>query len=442
MLTEGSVNVILKGTQEGFKKIIELFSEGKLSDLLSIPVIDVKTHIQGHIHGATLKTSSIPSPIDIIPDTQRDNLMIFPSEPYHPPVLKAVKVFVEDSFHEDFIIDNGDAGDISSAQVKRFADYFCDGLSLKADDIWVNLSAYESKRMIPDSLAKTKLGRDLLAQDCILKRLTASLIHPDSEWGKRYWNKVYEETERVYGDIPSTFNLYQKVWIVPDKAEIYETKLPCENFDKSSPLIKSLCENPDKKEGYVGIIAESRLKVLCETDYMAITKDFGGNENFQDIKSFNDLCTSIFKEVILPVIEEEVNHGQNFILERQIYNALILALLCKEKLQDYHGWKEFIDTGQKSLKPSVHKIEPIEDETIQKRSKPPLSSEDYFKIEERLLPDFDPTQKNINDYFYNQYLDLFKKGLYTCTRRYLNPKTQKIFTQTHFSGGIRFSEMA
>ena len=34
-------------------------------------------------------------------------------------------------------------------------------------------------------------------------------------------------------------------------------------------------------------------------------------------------------EVILPVIEEEVNHGKNFRYLRQIYNSLILATWFK-----------------------------------------------------------------------------------------------------------------
>jgi hypothetical protein len=63
----------------------------------------------------------------------------------------------------------------------------------------VNLSAYEYDRMLPAELSGTLMGRDLLAQDCVLKRLTASLLHPDSETGGEYWKAVYAESRRRFG---------------------------------------------------------------------------------------------------------------------------------------------------------------------------------------------------------------------------------------------------
>ena len=37
------------------------------------------------------------------------------------------------------------------------------------------------------------MGRDLLAEDYMLKQITASLIYPEDETGKKFWKRIYEE---------------------------------------------------------------------------------------------------------------------------------------------------------------------------------------------------------------------------------------------------------
>ncbi len=69
------------------------------------------------------------------------------------------------------------------------------GLTIPEKDLWVNLSPYEKDRMVPQALGETALGRDLLAQDYILKQLTASLIYPEKELGKSFWDKVYAKAQ-------------------------------------------------------------------------------------------------------------------------------------------------------------------------------------------------------------------------------------------------------
>jgi ABC-type sulfate/molybdate transport systems ATPase subunit len=60
--------------------------------------------------------------------------------------------------------------------------YFLASLTIPEKDLWVNLShPYEKDRMIArKNLGQTEMGRDMLAQDYILKQLTASLIYPES----------------------------------------------------------------------------------------------------------------------------------------------------------------------------------------------------------------------------------------------------------------------
>jgi len=50
----------------------------------------------------------------------------------------------------------------------------------------VTQSAYEKDRIIPEQLGQTVMGRDMLAQDYILKQLTASLIYPEKIFQSNY----------------------------------------------------------------------------------------------------------------------------------------------------------------------------------------------------------------------------------------------------------------
>ena len=43
-----------------------------------------------------------------------------------------------------------------------------------------------------NEFGQTEMGRDLLAQDYMLKQLTASLMYPEKELGQEFWNRVYE----------------------------------------------------------------------------------------------------------------------------------------------------------------------------------------------------------------------------------------------------------
>ena len=54
-------------------------------------------------------------------------------------------------------------------------------------------SPYEKDRIIPQSFGLTEMGRDLLAEDYMLKQITASLIYPEDEIGKKFWKRIYEE---------------------------------------------------------------------------------------------------------------------------------------------------------------------------------------------------------------------------------------------------------
>jgi hypothetical protein len=184
--------------------------------------------------------------------------------------------------------------------------YFLASLTTPEEDMWVNLSPYEKNRIVPESLGQTIMGRDLLEQDYILKQITASLIHPDTPSGKQFWAKVYTKTQAQFGTTEVPINTFNKVWIMPDKATVWE-------HDNSV------------------FVMERHLKVMLEEDYLSKDKS---RPNNQALQANTQTTKEIIRQIIIPTLEEEVNNGDAFAQLRQIYNAMILATWYKKRLKD------------------------------------------------------------------------------------------------------------
>ena len=125
--------------------------------------------------------------------------------------------------------------------------YFLASLTVPEDQIWVNLSPYEQERMIAEGLGQTEMGRDLLAQDYMLKQITASLGYPESDLGAKFWVTVYRLAQEKLGTTNIPIKTFNKVWIVPRKAAVYE------------------------HENSVFVVSRD-LKVMLEEDYLALQK--------------------------------------------------------------------------------------------------------------------------------------------------------------------------
>ena len=151
--------------------------------------------------------------------------MISPSPAFVPVLLKGMTIHPDDPLKFDFIIDSGNT-DFTTDQVKEASEklvkYFLASMTIPKDDLWVNLSPYEEDRIIPNELGKTELGRDMLAQDYILKQLTASLMYPEEELGKKFWDRIYKKAKDQFGTSEIPVNTFNKVWIVPEVATVYE----------------------------------------------------------------------------------------------------------------------------------------------------------------------------------------------------------------------------
>ncbi len=125
--------------------------------------------------------------------------MIARSENFNPAIISGVIIHPEDPLKFDFVIDKGDLN-LNKHDFKKESEklvkYFLSSLTVSIDEMWVNLSPYEKNRIIPDIFGKTEMGRDLLAQDYILKQLTSSMMYPGNELGTKFWNRVYAQAKK------------------------------------------------------------------------------------------------------------------------------------------------------------------------------------------------------------------------------------------------------
>jgi len=231
---------------------------------------------------------------------------------YEPALLKGLTVHKDNPFLFDFIMDTGHSqlkGDALKKEGDRLVKYFFACLTIPEKDLWVNLSPYEKDRMVPQALGQTAMGKDLLAEDYILKQLTASLIYPEKNLGKEFWNRVYAKARQLYGNTQIPVNTFNKVWILADKATVYE-------------------------HGQTAFVLEKHLKVMLEEDYLATQKHAPFSASIIPANaSIHNVGSQIIREIILPELEREVNQGQNFAPLRQIFNSLILASWYKKNLK-------------------------------------------------------------------------------------------------------------
>ena len=308
-------------------------------------------------------------------------VMVHLSPPIDPPILKGIKVHPDNPFRFDFILDKGD-GQLGNDQLKdessKLIKYFLTSLTIPEKDLWVNLSPYEKDRIIPNSFGLTSMGRDLLGEDYMLKQITASLIYPEDKIGKKFWKRIYEEAAKRYGTTNIPVNTFNKVWIVPEKAVVYE----------------------NTKAG-TAYVVKSKLKVMLEQDYLSLEKHEGIQSERTQTKDTNQLGSQVVREIVIPELTTEVNKNKNFAQLRQVYNSLILATWYKKKIKDSILEQVYVNKNKVA---GVNIDNPKEKEKI-----------------------------------YQQYLKAFKKGVYNYIKEDVDPATQETIPRKYFSGGVDFA---
>jgi Outer membrane efflux protein len=258
------------------------------------------------------------------------------SSSYSLPVLRGMRVYPAKPFEFDFMVGSGDRHTIDQKETSLLIKYFLTCLTIPAEDLWVNLSPYESGRIIPDELALTDAGNNLLVQDKLLKQLASSLTYPESRLGKKFWEQVYKKTYEKFGTSNLPVNTYNKVWIVPERAVVYDM-------------------------GDRALIGDTHLKVMLDEDYLATQK----HQRQLNVKAAQgeNITQSITKEIILPELEKEINEGKNFAPVRQIFHSMVLAAWFKRALKrnvlsDFYVNKKKIsgvDDVDKKAKEDIYK---------------------------------------------------------------------------------------
>ena len=310
-----------------------------------------------------------------------------PSAPYSPPLLRGMTLNRKDPLDIQFIFQQGQRAlpeDKIKDESTRLIKYFLTALTIPEDDLWVNLSPYERDRMITEDLRQTELGRDLLAQDYLLKQLAGSLLHPDTPEGSAFWKKVHKQVYRRFGQTNIPIETFQKVWIVPERAVVHE------------------------HEDTV-FITDSHLKIMMEEDYLALTQHKKKGRAVPSASAPRDarqpqesaaISNAIYREIILPVLEQEVNDGKIFSQLRQISHAMILAAWYKETLKQSLLAHLYVNQG---------KIQGV-----------------------------DLKDPQIIAHIYDQYLKTFRQGIFNFIREESHPGTQAVLPRKYFSGGFSF----
>ncbi len=301
------------------------------------------------------------------------------SPKFNQASLKGIVFHPQNPFKFDFILDEGDSHldqEEAMAQSQKIAAYFLASLTTPEKEIWVNLSPFEKGRIVPPSFGNTLMGQNLLAQDYMLKQIMASALYPEKDLGKEFWQKVYKQAEEKFGTTNIAFNTFNKVWIVPDKAVVYENA-------KMNAVF----------------VAESSLKVMLEKDYLAENiHKVGFNTVPAEDSVASAMSSAVVRELVIPALEKEVNEGKNFAPLRQVYQALILAKWYKDNLKNNVIAKGYVDQN---------KIEGV-------------NSQDTQMVSE----------------IYGQYLKAYRKGVFNFIKEDFDEASQSVVPRKYFSGGF------
>ncbi|MEW5757977.1 MAG: HEAT repeat domain-containing protein [Candidatus Omnitrophota bacterium] len=294
--------------------------------------------------------------------------------------------------------------------------YFLTALTIQDSEFWVNLNPNQPNRLTGTNLSYTDMGKHLLLLDLKLKKDTAFSLFPGLSTGATtYWERVFAKAKQLSNrrtdelknsrtvSIPTTF----RVWIVPDKAEVYEDG-------------KGSC-----------VITKSTLKVLLESEYLQLPQTpslpkrgiKGEFDNNQELQSY---CEAQLKELILPNLTYKVNHDPSYEPLRQIYNAIILAKWYKENVSAKGGPA----SGGKS------QSEKLEELTNQRTDE--LKNAFSSIINTNNLNGLISKEPVTKEQIFAAYLDSVKQGEYHLTKTNYNEELKANIRRSYVSGGVGF----
>lgn len=221
-------------------------------------------------------SGTLPSPTQVLETSKYGDLASF----------VGLRIDESDPFKINFVLDTAGNEKYSQEHLNLLVEFFLSAVTLPKEKFWVNLSPYEQDRIIDEKLLDTSSGRLLLEQDYVLKVLSSSLTHPDTNSGKNYWDRIINRNESEKNNISE---LLRKVWIVPKLAKL------------------STVNN-------MVLIDEASLSIESEEDYLKLDNGVTGSVN--------------------SVLEDQVNKGEHFALLRSFYKAFVLGLWYKDMMKE------------------------------------------------------------------------------------------------------------
>jgi hypothetical protein len=174
-------------------------------------------------------------------------------------------------------------GQLAAAQM---SDAFFVWLNLPTSTFWVNLNPREVDRIIDAKLGSTDVGRILLQADLRMKKLAAQLTNPDTDTGKQFWGEPNPAN--------ATECAVTRQWIVPKPAVVYE------------------------ENGGLYIV-DAPLEVKSEGEKL------NGTTGDPACPVPSQRMESVFEKLILPKVEDAVNHAPDFAELRRVYLARVAA---------------------------------------------------------------------------------------------------------------------
>ncbi len=181
-----------------------------------------------------------------------------------------------------------DNGSIPEERAKKILSYFYSALAIPNRNWWVNLFILNTgDEVMGPGLEWTELGYTMLDADLRMKIRVNELMSPENNVGERLWDKL--EDMGIEG-------IHPRFWMVPGEVRAY--------VDRNGIYIR---------------LAKIRVKVEIE------------DEDLSEV--VKERVKGILEDTIVPVIENEINTGQEFRDLRKAYYSMLLAAWIKEKIK-------------------------------------------------------------------------------------------------------------
>ena len=384
------ITLVMESSDQGLETLLSLYGQSRLPVLTNWRVRAIFELYGAGIHTSSLELSDPQWKAPEQIPTGED--LLYPSAKAHAVVMRSLTVKPKADAFPNLMFGFDDVGasiqgrPITPDVQKRLIDHFLTGLIAKNDDIWVNLAPDERNRMLPEYLSGTNLGHVMIETDYMMKRLSASLLHPDCDTGRQFWKEVFRLAVERHGTSALHYSPFLRVWVVAGEIVI-------------------------KESAGAALLAEATLNVLCENDYAPASL------GIQPVpqSSADLICAEVFKEVVLPVVKKEVREGANWMALREAYSGLILAQLFKARFGEDPHVQAVINTS-----------------ALEKRERFSIHGENV-SLTNLEVPE--------NKEYFDKYMKVFSKGVFYTVRDEYDLTCHKKMARVYLAGAIDFRDV-